>query len=117
MSAYQSGNKIVTLDATNNTTNVVQIAGLKPDTTGTIYFSVYATIGGGRGYLNALTIDGVPSAASNFTTPPFPQVNAARTNAIHDSATAEQASARQEITATSVSVYPNPFVEDVNLKF
>jgi hypothetical protein len=117
VSAYQSGNKIVTLDATNNTTNVVQIAGLKPDSTGTIYFSVYATIGGGRGYLNALTIDGVPSAASNFTTPPFPQVNASRTNAIHDSATAEQASSLQEITTTSVSVYPNPFVGDVNLKF
>src|SRR6185312_15160697 len=65
ISAYQIGSQIVTQDATNNTSQTVQIAGVKPDSTGTIYFSIYG-LDGGRCYLNALTIDGVPNPISNF---------------------------------------------------
>jgi len=69
ISTYQIGNQIVTQDATNNTSNVVQISGVKPDSTGTIYFSVYNTTGG-RAYLNALTVDGAPAAISLFAQTP-----------------------------------------------
>lgn len=67
VSSYKVGNEIVVLDATDNTQNTVQINGIKPDSTGTIYFSMYAT--SGRAYLNALTIEGAPAATQSATTP------------------------------------------------
>src|SRR6185437_5097842 len=70
LSAYQIGNQIVQLDATNNTSKTVQIAGVQPDSTGTIYFSVYG-LNGGRCYLNALTIDIVPNPINNYGQTPI----------------------------------------------
>ena len=114
ISNYQIGNQVATLDATNNTSRTVQIAGVKPDSTGTIYFMLYNS-DGGRAYLNALTIDGVPSAYSTIAQTPVAtqkmQSNGRTGTAMSlaDSATALLSN------ATKVSAFPNPFVDDVTL--
>jgi hypothetical protein len=115
ISTYQSGNQVVTLNAANNTTQTVQIAGLKPDSTGTIYFMLYNS-DGGRAYLNALTIDGAPSAYSTIAQTPV-ATQQAQTNGRTGMALslADSTAAALLSGETRVSVFPNPFVEDVTL--
>jgi len=128
ISTYQIGNQIVTQDATNNTSNVVQISGVKPDSTGTIYFSVYNTTNG-RAYLNALTIDGVPGAISNFAqTPVATQAirgngnGQARIGSAGSVATGTGNGPNGSLAGTvagtgetKVTAFPDPFVDRVSL--
>jgi hypothetical protein len=113
VSNYQIGNQVATLDAANNTTRTVQIAGVKPDSTGRIYFMLYNS-DGGRGYLNALTIDGVPSAYSTIAQTPVATLQ--RTDGMTGMAMSLADSVAALLSVeTKVSVFPNPFVEDVQL--
>jgi hypothetical protein len=115
ISTYQIGNQIVTQDAANNTTRVTQIAGVKPDSTGTIYFLVYNT-NGGRAYLDALTIDGVPSAYSMIAQTPV-ATQQVRVNGRVGAAASFADSVAADLLAgeTKVRVFPNPFVDGVTL--
>jgi hypothetical protein len=105
------------LDATNNTTKTVQIAGVKPDSTGTIYFQLFNS-DGGRAYLNALTIDGVPSATSTIAQTPV-ATQAIKTG--QGTGTAASLTAVNSTTAaaftgdTKISAFPNPFVDEISL--
>jgi hypothetical protein len=117
ISNYQIGNQIVTLDAQNNTTKTVQIAGVKPDSTGTIYFQLFNS-DGGRAYLNALTIDGVPSASMGIAQTPV------ATQAIKQGGLASGTAASLSVSSTTaaaftgetkVVAFPNPFVDEISL--
>ena len=115
ISSYQIGNQIVTQDATNNTSVVSQIAGVKPDSTGTIYFLVYNTTGG-RAYLDALTIDGVPSAYSTIAQTPVATQQARASGRTGTAAFLADSTAADLLSSeTRVRVFPNPFVDAVTL--
>ena len=116
VSTYQVGNQIVTQDATNNTSKTVQIAGIKPDSTGTITFLVYNTTGG-RCYLNAMTIDGVPAAISNFAQTPVATqaINNRGTTLTNTGNSLNTDSANAFLTETKVTAFPNPWTDQVNL--
>ncbi len=68
---YSAQGKSVTLNATSNTKNTVQLNGLTPDGTGNIEFTVVKGAGGSFAYLNALVIQaytdlGLPLAPANL---------------------------------------------------
>jgi fibronectin type 3 domain-containing protein/predicted esterase len=117
ISTYQIGNTIVTQDATNNTSRVTQIAGVKPDSTGTILLVMYNSTGG-RGYLNALTIDGVPNAFENFAQTPVATmtIRNGQVTATAGSLT-DSTKANALVKETKVKAFPNPFRDGVNLSF
>jgi large repetitive protein len=120
---YKIGNQIVTLDATDNTSRVARINGVKPDSTGTVYISMYTVAG--YGYINAMTIEGSLSADNSasqgggsggqrrntqvfVTAPVTPMSNiAAQNNRSNDIV----------IETVKANAYPNPFVDEVMLKF
>jgi large repetitive protein len=125
VTTYRIGNQIVTLDATDNTSRVARINGVKPDSTGTVYITIYTVAG--YGYINAMTIEGALSADNNSqgssggggqrrnglivgsTTNPLTGGNLAssqnsRTGAI-------------SMESVKASVYPNPFVDEVTIRF
>lgn len=54
---YTINGTTVTLSAVNNTTNTVNIAGLLPDTSGSVTIDITKATGSDYGYLNALVID------------------------------------------------------------
>jgi hypothetical protein len=120
VSTYQIGNQIVTQDAANNTSQVTQISGVKPYSTGTIYITMYNTASG-RAYMNALTIDGVPAAISNFAQTPVATQGIrgsgqVRTGAGGTIGAGTAAGANTPGAAeTKVTAYPNPFVDKVTL--
>jgi len=119
VSNYQVGNQVVTQNAANNISNVSQIAGIKPDSTGTIYFQIYNS-DGGNAYLNALTIDAVPSATSTIGQTPVPT---AITVPFLPGQTATLATLGQDDSTgnlafnggTKAGTFPNPFVDGINL--
>ena len=114
-STYQIGNQIVTQDATNNTSSTVQIAGVRPDSTGTIYFSVYSQVVG-RSYLNALTIDGVPDPTSNFGQTPVATQTITNGAVTATSTRFSDSAAEAELTTDTKAVaFPDPFVDAVSL--
>ena len=118
ISTYQIGSTIITQDATNNTSRTVQIAGVKPDSTGTILIVMYNSTGG-RGYLNALTIDGVPSALSYYAQTPVATraIRNGQTTATGNRLGADSTESSQLINQTKVTAFPNPFTDGVSLRF
>jgi hypothetical protein len=124
VTSYKVGNQIVILDATDNTTNTVQITGIKPDSTGTIYFTMYTT--DNRGYLNEMTIEGVPPATETVT-PPFVtgRTNSTNNSNVTDQPPVETSNVAVVVTESEVdnvqqsklSSYPNPFSNELILKF
>jgi large repetitive protein len=90
---------------------------VKPDSTGTIYFQLFNS-DGGRAYLNALTIDGVPSA--NMGIAQTPVATQAIKNGQGTGTAASFATFATTTTAvfsgpTKVSAFPNPFVDEISL--
>ncbi|MDP4260390.1 MAG: fibronectin type III domain-containing protein, partial [Bacteroidota bacterium] len=118
VSTYKVGNTVVSLDAANNSTRTVQVAGIKPDSTGSIFFSIYNS-DGGRAYLNALVIDGVPSAAEAFGQTPVPTAvprtgaGAAVTGAAN--ALSLSGSTDPYMGPVRLMAYPNPFIDEIRL--
>ncbi|RYZ53306.1 MAG: hypothetical protein EOP49_07580, partial [Sphingobacteriales bacterium] len=124
--AYKIGNTIVTLDAANNSQNVVKITGVVPDATGSVEISMYAINQGGFGYLNAMAIEGAPSVA------PDPALGLTARGPVQAQSTGSQTvttpvtarglqtapvAAETDELKISADVFPNPFREDVTLKF
>ena len=117
VSNYQIGNQVVTQNAANNTSVVSQIAGVKPDSTGTIYFQVFNS-DGGNAYLNALTIDAVPSAYSTIAQTPVATqaiTHGGAQSAVVASLGQADATLDPSATLTKVSAFPNPFVDVIML--
>jgi len=72
---YSYSGQSVTLNAANNSSNVVQIQGVVPDINGVIEFTAQKATGSAFGYINALIIqsyidNGIPLAPANLTAVP-----------------------------------------------
>ncbi len=94
----------------------MQIAGIKPDSTGTITFSVYNTTGG-RCYLNAMTIEVYRqrSATSRRTPVATQAINNRGATLTNTGNTLNTDSANAFLTETKVTAFPNPWTDQVNL--
>jgi len=117
VSNYQVGNQVVTQNAANNISNVSQIAGIKPDSTGTIYFQIYNS-DGGNAYLNALTIDAVPSASAGIAQTPVATqaiTHGGQTTGTVSTLGQADATLGQFSGETKVAVFPNPFMDVITL--
>jgi fibronectin type 3 domain-containing protein len=122
---YRIGNQIVTLDATDNTSRVARINGVKPDSTGTVHIMMYTVAG--YGYINAMTIEGALSAENNGSqgggsggqrrnSQIF--VSEQTTPVSGNTATTQNANSRNRvISKVKASAYPNPFMDEVMMKF
>jgi fibronectin type 3 domain-containing protein/predicted esterase len=112
---YAIGNQFVTLDATNNTSKTVSITGVKPDSTGRIVITLYNSTEG-RAYLNAMTIDAVPSAFQGIPQNP---VATAIPRGLATTATSNRFGDSTQTAgftgATKVSAFPNPFMDALML--
>ncbi|MFT3846783.1 MAG: fibronectin type III domain-containing protein [Lacibacter sp.] len=123
--SYKIGNKVVTLDATDNTTNVATISGVVPDSTGTVYITMYTTEG--RGYVNAMTIEGAlndrniqngGSGSGISSSMVAGRVGAFRPPASIGAGTVNNRATEQPVIKNlKVGAYPNPFTDDVTLNF
>jgi PA14 domain/Secretion system C-terminal sorting domain/Fibronectin type III domain len=120
---YQIGNQVVSLNAFNNTANMSWIYGVTPDTSGTINIVFYCAPGTGYAMLNAIEVQGMPSAAvigSDSTGTGGVIATSVRNNgtvagtALGMTAAVDSASNPFNITA---GAYPNPFVDNVTVKF
>jgi predicted esterase len=120
---YQIGNQVVSLNAFNNTTNMSWIYGIAPDTTGTINIVFYCAPGTGYAMLNAIEVQGMPSAAvigSDSAGTGGVIATSVRNNgtvagtALGLNAAVDSAANPFNITA---GAYPNPFVDNVTVKF
>jgi predicted esterase len=113
VSVYKIGDQIVTLNAANNTSNTAVINNITPDANGNVLITIYAANSGGFGYLNALTISGIPYVAQPGETQGG---SGARVGSI-----ITQNSTQPNLNGATgqfdVNAYPNPFVDDVTLKF
>lgn len=123
---YKIGNQVVTLDATDNTSRVARINGIRPDSTGTIYITIYTVAG--YGYINAMSIEGALAADVSST-----QNGGSgggnmqlRVNSTSPAITGTQLNSNSGIrqqapiiisAEASVNAYPNPFAEEVVVKF
>lgn len=138
---YNSQGQTTQLNALGNTTQTVTLANLVPDSTGTIVIGVKPTLG--YGFLNSITIQGMTSPATIKdgngnepilsraeneiveveieTTPDEPSQTAgtevtsaqARTDVARNSV----AATIEEEKVEGLNVFPNPFVNNVTVKF
>jgi hypothetical protein len=105
------GDKVVTLNAANNTANTVQIDGIVPQPDGTAKITLYATTSGGLGYLNALTIYGAPKVASD------PSDLTAKAALVQSDLVSNRArDLAGESNLITAKAYPNPFVSGLNVE-
>ena len=121
---YSIGNQSVQLNAYNNTTNMVWIYGVAPDSTGTINIVFVCAPGTGYAMLNAIELQGMPSAAvigSDSTgtggviaTGVHNNGTVAGTALGMTNASVDSAANPFNITA---GAYPNPFSDNVTVKF
>jgi hypothetical protein len=117
---YQIGNQAVSLNALNNTTNMVFINGVKPDSTGTVNILFYAA--GNSAYVmwNSLTIQGMPSPdviAADFAGTSGTIAAVHQNGAVVGTAAALNSNSgnSQQLNGGS-KAYPNPFVDNVNVQ-
>jgi hypothetical protein len=111
------GNQTASLNAENNTTRLATIYNCIPDSTGTVYVTLYSSVG--YGYLGALMIQGMPlpaavAAGINDT------ASGASTTRTDILAQASVITAGTDSTAginTSLGAFPNPFTDNITVSF
>ncbi|HEX9512009.1 MAG TPA: T9SS type A sorting domain-containing protein [Puia sp.] len=125
---YQIGNQIVSLNAYNNTTNMVFISGVKPDSNGSVFITFYTDATTPYAMWTSLTIQGMPSpdviAADSAGTAGVISSSVTRrlvtvtgANLLDASAVNALDSSASQRLNTSLAAYPNPFVDNVTVKF
>lgn len=125
VAAYKIGNEAVLLDATNNTTQTARITGVVPDADGSVTITVYGVNLNGFAYLGAMSIEGAPIVQpdpalgispvgrSGDLITQTPQVDSVSV-AVVETSTERAVAVEQQ---TTVAVYPNPFTNQVRLRF
>jgi hypothetical protein len=123
---YQIGNQVVSLNAFNNTTNMVFINGVKPDSTGTVYITFYTDASTPYAMWTSLTIQGMTSpgviAADSAGTAGTIAASIKTPGVVSGSATTMDASTLTASStanrlATGLRAFPNPFVDNVTVNF
>ncbi len=104
---YKVGNQSVSAPAWQNTTVTQQINNIQPNASGEISVTVYSTTG--YGYLNAMTLQAVPSVVAGARI-------AKRLTRDNNAVDAVGTNSVIPLTESQISVYPNPFVDDINLR-
>ena len=114
--SYTIGDETVLLNCKDNTTTTVQINNIQPDAAGNVEIVIASAIPGGNGYLNSLTIQGIPTAAgSGSGSSGRTSLNIGNVQA-NGSALSPGLSSDQTLNENVlIKAYPNPFVEDVIL--
>jgi len=114
---YQIGNKIVSLSAYNNTTNMVFIYGVKPDSTGTVNISFYTDLTTAYAMWTSLTIQGMPSpdviAADSAGTAGTIATRLSNNGTTATANSFQLNGANQQLSNGTIGAYPNPFVDNV----
>ncbi len=120
--SYKIGNQVVTLDATDNTSRIAQISGVTPDSTGTVYITLFTTEG--RGYINAMTIDGALGTGGDPNNEQGGSGQARISNVAPqtdqvDNTVAPRIMGNESITVAEAKLgaYPNPFTDEITLRF
>jgi pimeloyl-ACP methyl ester carboxylesterase len=121
VAAYGIGNKVVTLDANDNTQNTVSIDKVMPDKNGEIYITVYTAVN--YGYLNALVMKAYPlEDSSSLQTLPVHNVGTSARSSNRTVGLMGAMSSTQPVIANTNgndiaigNVYPNPFDNFLNL--
>jgi hypothetical protein len=122
---YQIGNTIVSLNAFNNTSNMVYINGVKPDSTGSVLITFYTGNTSPYAMWTSLTIQGMPSpdvappdtttsgggsgGGNNGPNPTLPIVRPL--NPWMNGGTTPDS-----LSSTTLVAYPNPFTDNLTLK-
>jgi hypothetical protein len=108
---YQIGSQAATLNSLNNTTNTATLYSIKPDSSGSVTISIYSTQG--YCFTNSITIQAMLS-------PEFANGNGGGGgggNAVVIHSIALESETANESEANKLTSFPNPFVDDVTLKF
>jgi hypothetical protein len=129
---YSIGNKSVSLNAFNNTSNMVFINGIKPDSTGSVLISFWTDNTTPYAMWTSLTIQGMPNPdviaadsagtmgviASRARNQGQITVDGANTLDVNSISGQDlQDSASDANLNKSLAAYPNPFVDNVTVKF
>lgn len=108
---YQVGSQATTLNTLNNTTQTATLYSVRPDSSGSITVQVYSTQG--YGWINSCTLQAM-------TAPEFADGGAGGGGG-NSTGTTTRAVALEAVNAESaadkLTGFPNPFVDDVNLRF
>jgi hypothetical protein len=118
-SVYTIGTESVSLNAAYNTANTVQISGVKPDENGVVYVDITHGSLSQFAYLNGLIIQAYSTASTTDPEHLRPAGTSSGINAALTQASSQpvQSTAEAEVSdKASLTVYPNPFVDDVTLQ-
>jgi predicted esterase len=126
VTAYAIGDKLVTLDANDNTQNTVTISDVIPDSNGDVFVKVYTYLN--YGYINAMVIKAYPLGdSSNLVSLPNNgggTMEGARINnktmtvtGVISTPTVKQAADESGEGVTVENVFPNPFNSFINLYY
>ncbi|MCM5529400.1 T9SS type A sorting domain-containing protein [Parasegetibacter sp. NRK P23] len=116
ITAYKIGNQVVTLNAGNNTQNVAKISGVKPDADGSVSITIYGTVQGGFGYLNAMTIEGAPTILTETQPDVAISTGTITQSAITSAITLKTAQDEEQVRIVKATAFPNPFVDDITVE-
>ncbi|WP_431214311.1 fibronectin type III domain-containing protein [Puia sp. P3] len=112
---YQIGNQVVSLNAYNNTTNMVFINNVKPDSTGTVNISFYTDASTAYAMWTSLTIQGMtsPDVIAADSAGIAGSIASPAGDTIRTSDTAATGLAGSQLVNGKIAAYPNPFIDNV----
>jgi hypothetical protein len=123
VTGYKVGTRAVTLDANNNTQNIVTIDKVKPDNNGEVNIAIYSTVD--FGHLNAMVVkvfpgtdsSGIETLAVNGAAATMDNGRTTKTVGIMGAMSATPAVNNVTDHVSVEQVYPNPFTSFINLNF
>ncbi|HUP13289.1 MAG TPA: T9SS type A sorting domain-containing protein, partial [Niastella sp.] len=112
---YTIGTDRVSLNASSNTTQTVQISGVRPDENGSIFIDITNGAASQYSYLNGLIIQAYNNPVS--TTMGLANSLTSGTSATNGvMAPGRKAQEAENVNKTTVTVYPNPFIDNVTVQ-
>ena len=114
VTTYTIGNESVNLNAKNNTMNTIQINNVVPDANGSVLISLTPAIVSGFGYINSLSIQAIPSDITNMQSGRKASKEADVTAMLSNTDSSSELNPGKSVI---VGTYPNPFVDDITVKF
>ncbi|MGN6166043.1 MAG: fibronectin type III domain-containing protein [Flavisolibacter sp.] len=115
---YTIGDQSVSLNASYNTSNTVQISHVKPDENGSVFIKSSLGAIAQFGYFNSLVIQGYSTipADNNDNNNFITKINSDGTNTIGVIASVAKSETKEQLSETAIKVYPNPFQNSVTIK-